>query len=64
MPLDCKIKKNEFKKTIIRFVNRKFAKKCVLNRRGLRSINISSLGLGNCNVFINENLASARTKAC
>lgn len=52
--------KNKSKKTIIIFVNRKFTQKLLLNRIELRSINPSSLGLGNCNIFINENLASAK----
>ena len=39
------------KKTIVRFINRKHAKKALTNRKNLRKN--SSL---NCNVFINENL--------
>lgn len=50
------------RKTIIRFVNRKFAKKALLNRKNLKSANTSSLGLDNKKIFINENLSRANSK--
>ena len=37
--------KNNSKKTIICFINRKYAKKVLLNRKGLRNIGRSSIGL-------------------
>ena len=45
------------KKTIVRFTNRKrkFAKQVLYNRKKLKSIDKSTLGLTN-DVFINENL--------
>ena len=42
--------KNNSKKTIIRFFNRKYAKEALLNRKGLRSIDSSSIGLTNSNI--------------
>ena len=45
------VSKNSSKKTIVRFINRKHAKKTLLSRKNLRK----SLS-PNCNVFINENL--------
>ena len=42
--------KNSSKKTIIRFINRKYAKKALLNRKILRK-NVTYN-----NIFINENL--------
>ena len=45
------VAKNSSKKTIVRFINRKNAKKTLISRKKIR--NNSSL---NCNVFINENL--------
>ena len=45
------VSKNSSKKTIVRFMNRKHAKKAPISRKSLRK-NSSS----NCNVFINENL--------
>ena len=51
------------KKTIIRFVNRKYAKKALLNKKSLKNINRSSIGLSNSgNIFINENLAPMNNK--
>ena len=35
---------NNSKKTIIRFVNRKFAKKALVNRKSLKNIDKSSIG--------------------
>ena len=46
---------NSSKKTIARFSNRKFAKQALYNRKKLKSIDKSTLGLTN-DVFINENL--------
>ena len=54
--------KNKLRKTIIRFVNRKFAKKALLNRKGLKHADTSSLGLDSHKVFINENLTRANSK--
>ena len=51
------------KKTIIRFVNRKYAKKALLNKKSLKNINRSSIGLSNSgNIFINENLTPMNNK--
>ena len=46
---------NSSKKTIVRFSNRKFAKQALYNRKKLKSIDKSTLGLTN-DVFINKNL--------
>ena len=54
--------KNKPRKTIIRFVNRKFAKKALLNRKGLKHANTSSLGLDSHKVFINKNFTHANSK--
>ena len=54
--------KNKPRKTIIRFVNGKFAKKAILNRKGLKHADTSSLGLDSHKVFINENLTRANSK--
>ena len=54
--------KNKPRKTIIRFVNTKFAKKALLNRKGLKHADTSSLGLDSHEVFINENLTRANSK--
>ena len=54
--------KNKPRKTIIRFVNSKFAKKALLNRKGLKHADMSSLGLDSHEVFINENLTRANSK--
>ena len=48
--------KNESKKTIVRFVNRKHAKKALINRKNLRNITAQK------NVFINENLTVRNNK--
>ena len=51
------------KKTIIRFVNRKYAKKALLNRKNLKKLDKSSSGLSNSNnIFINENLTPMNNK--
>ena len=55
--------KNNSKKTIIYFINQKYAKKALLNRKGLTSIDSSSIGLTNLNyIFINENLTPTNSK--
>ena len=46
----------QLKKTIAQFTNRKFAKETLYHRKKLKSIDKSSLGMNNNNVFINENL--------
>ena len=45
------VSKNSSKKTIVRFINRKHAKKALISRKSLRKSSSS-----NCNVFINENV--------
>ena len=45
------VSKNNSKKTIVRFINRKNAKKALTSRKNLRKSSSP-----NCNVFINENL--------
>ena len=45
------VSKNSSKKTIVRPINRKHAKKAFLSRKNLRKSTSP-----NCNVFINENL--------
>ena len=54
--------KNKQRKTIIRFVNRKHAKTALLNRKRLKQVDTTSLGLENRNVFINENLTYSNGK--
>lgn len=53
---------NKQRKTIIRFVNRKYAKKALLNRKSLKQADTTSLGIDNRNVFIYENLTRANSK--
>ena len=54
--------RNNSNKTIIRFVNRKFVKKA-LNRKSLKNIDKSSIGLSNSSdIFINENLTPTNSK--
>ena len=51
------------KKTIVRFINRKYAKKGVINKKGLININKSSLSMSSSdNIFINENLTPMNNK--
>ena len=51
------------KKTIIRFVYRKFSKKALVNRKSLKTIDKSSIGLSNSSdIFINENLTPTNSK--
>ena len=45
------VSKNSSKETIVRFINRKHAKKALISRKNLRKSSSS-----NCNVFINEDL--------
>ena len=49
------------KKTIVCFSNRKFAKQALYNRKKLKSIDKSALGLTN-DVFINENLTPVNNR--
>ena len=53
------------KKEIVQFTNRKFAKQAFYNRKKLKSIGKSSLGLNNTNLLINENITPINNKiAC
>ena len=55
--------KDNSKKTIIRFVNRKYAKKALLKRKNLKHLDKSSIGLSNSNnIIINENLTPMNNK--
>lgn len=54
--------KDKPRKTIVRFINRKFAKKSLLNRKNLKHVDTSSLNIDNRKVFINENLTRANSK--
>ena len=57
--------RNNSRKTIVRFTNRKFAKEDIYNRKKLKSIDKSSLRLNNNNLFIDENLTPINNKvAC
>ena len=53
--------RNNSKKTIVRFMNRKNAKKALFNRRKLNDIDKRKLGLSN-NIFISENLSPQNNK--
>ena len=50
-----------FQKTIVRFANRKFAKQALYNRKKLKSVDKSTLGLTN-DVFINKNLTPVNNR--
>ena len=50
------VSKNSSKKTIVRFINRKHAKKALISRRNLRKSSSP-----NCNIFITENV-TVKTK--
>lgn len=50
------------KKTIVRFTNRKVAKSALYKRKHLQSMDKSSIGLQNAEIFINENLTAANNK--
>ena len=52
---------NSSKKTIVRFSNRKFAKQALYNRKKLKSIDKSILGVTN-DVFINEKLTPVNNR--
>ena len=55
--------KNSSKKTIVRFVNRKYAKKALINRKGLMNICKFSLSMSSSdNIYINENLTPMNNK--
>ena len=57
--------KNSSKKktTIVQFINRKHAKKALINRKGLTNINKYSLSLsGSNNIFINKNVTPMNNK--
>ena len=51
------VSKNSSKKTILRFINGKHAKKALINRKNLRKSSSP-----NCNVFITENLTVENNK--
>ena len=53
--------RNNSKKTIVRFVNRKFAKKAIVNRKSLKNIDKPSMGLSS-DIFISENLTPTNSK--
>ena len=55
--------KDNSKKTIICFVNRKYAKKALLNRKNLKHLDKSSIGQSNSNnIFFSENLTPMNNK--
>ena len=54
--------KNNSKKTIVRFVNRKFSKQALYNRKRLATVDKSPIGLSNTNIFVNENLTVINNK--
>ena len=54
--------KNNSKKTIVRFVNRKFSKQALYNRKRLATVDKSPIGLSNANIFVNENLTVINNK--
>ena len=54
-------RRNSSKKTIARFTNRKFAKQVLYNKKGLKSIDKSTLGLTN-DIVINENLTTVKKR--
>ena len=55
--------KNSSKKAIVRFINRKYVKKALINRKALISINKSSLSMSSSDkIFINENLTPMNNK--
>ena len=51
------VSKNNSKKTIVRFINRKHAKKALISRK-----NLGKSSSPNCNIFINENLTVKSNK--
>ena len=54
-------RQDEKKKTILSFLNRKYAKKALINRTKLHNIDKASLGLSN-NAFISENITPRNSK--
>ena len=55
--------KNFSKTTIVRFVNGKHAKKALVNRKGLKNIDRTSIGLEKLqSIFINEKLTPTNNK--
>ena len=55
--------KNSSKMTIVRLVHRKHAKKALVNRKGLKNIDRTSIGLDKSHrIFINKNLTPANNK--
>ena len=55
--------KNFSKTTIVRFVNGKYAKKALVNRKGLKNIDRTSIGLEKLqSIFINEKLTPTNNK--
>ena len=54
--------KNNSKKVIARFVNRKVVKNALYKRKQLKTIDKSSIGLQNATIFLNENVTSENNK--
>ena len=54
--------KNNSKKVIARFVNRKVVKNALYKRKQLKTIDKSSIGLQNATIFLNENLTPEKNK--
>ena len=54
--------KNNSKKVIARFVNRKVVKNALYKRKQLKTIDKSSIGLQNATIFLNENLTPENNK--
>ena len=54
--------KNNSKKVIARFVNREVVKTALYNRKQLRTIDKTSIGLHNATIFLNENLTLENNK--
>ena len=51
-------KKAGSRRTIIRFLNRKHCKDALINRRKLKALDISAIGLDNATIYFNENLTA------
>ena len=54
--------KNNSKKVIARFVNRKVVKNALYKRKQLKTIDKTSIGLQNGTIFLNENLTPENNK--
>ena len=54
--------KNNSKKFIARFVNRKVVKNAIYKTRQLKTIDKTSIGLQNATIFLNENLTPENNK--